>query len=266
MRFGVCFGINFPQMIAPAVESGFDYVECGFSLLSKCEDSIFEEYKQELFRHNIKCEAANGFLPGDMRVLDHSVGQEEFISYLKKGFERGLEIGLRKVCFGSSQARNIPDGMAFDEGFRGLVRFLTDTVAPLAEKYQIEVVIEPLCRDESNIINSIAEGVMLAAAVNSPYISTLADLYHMVKEGDSLDLLRQLRGNIHHSHISNPFSKQELKRDYPMHESEFDYQGFISALKYVGCDTCSVEANFHDYCHDVKEAGALLSRLNRLTD
>ena len=50
--------------------------------------------------------------------------------------------------------------------------------------------IEPLNRKESNIINSVAEGVRFARQVNRPEIRVLADFYHIDEEREPLDTLK----------------------------------------------------------------------------
>jgi sugar phosphate isomerase/epimerase len=46
-----------------------------------------------------------------------------------------------------------------------------------ASKYDITIVIEPLNKSETNIINSVAEGYKLAQQVNHPNVKLLADFY-----------------------------------------------------------------------------------------
>jgi sugar phosphate isomerase/epimerase len=71
---------------------------------------------------------------------------------------------VRILCFGSGGARRVPDGFSKDEAFAQLVAFGT-RIAPEAKAHGITVVIEPLRRQETNIINTAAEGFALVKAV-----------------------------------------------------------------------------------------------------
>lgn len=261
MRYGICFGIESPERIAPSVKAGFDYIEGGFCSLSRAEDEVFEKFKNELEKNNIKMEAANGFLPKDLPVMGDDYNQSRLVEYIEKGMQRGSQIGLKMVAFGSSKARSVPDYITYAEGFRQIGEFLKNVVSPLAEKYGITIVTEPLRMDECNIINTVKEGVMLSVLAGKENISCLADNYHMEGAGDTFDDIIQLKGSIKHGHISNPVSKKGLKRDFPASLDEYDYQGYVDALKEAGCNRCSIEAQCVDFDSEIATAGKLLKSL-----
>ena len=100
---------------------------------------------------------------------------------------------------------------------------------------------------------------MLAVLSGRDNIACLADLYHMVD--DNNDDIRQLRGSVRQAHFSNPTSTDGLKRRFPKSLEEYDYQAFIDALKFAGCERCSVEAKCVDYATEAFEAGNLIKEL-----
>lgn len=252
-------GIDSPQNVKFTKDAGFDYMECGFSLLSRADEDIFNEYKTALELSNIKCEAANCFLPGDLPVIGHNYWSGEYTDFIENGMARGKKIGLEVIVFGSSTARNVPNGISFSDGFHQLGDFLGRVVSPIAEKYKMTVVIEPLRKNETNIINTVKEGTMLSVLSGKNNIACLADLYHMVD--DDNDDIRQLKGSIRHAHFSNPYPSNGEKRGFPKRLDEYDYQGFIDALKFAGCERCSVEARCLDFATEVFEAGSLIKQL-----
>ena len=259
MRYGMCTGIEFPERVKVIADAGFDYVECGYCNLSRADDSVFESFKKALEENNIKCEAANGFLPKDLPIINGDM--EKIAAYIENGMKRGVQIGLKKIVFGSSVARTVPESVSYAEGFRQLGEFLKNVVSPLAEKYGMMIVTEPLRKDECNIINTVKEGVMLAVLSGRDNIAGLADIYHMIGEGDTFEDVKQLTGSIKHAHICNPYTKKNLKRDFPSDINEFDYQGFVDALAFAGCETCSVEAQCIDFNTEAAAAGMLLKSL-----
>ena len=48
MRYGMCMGIDSPQNVKIAKDAGFDYMECGFSLLSRADEEMFQRFKKAL--------------------------------------------------------------------------------------------------------------------------------------------------------------------------------------------------------------------------
>lgn len=252
-------GIDSPQNVKIAKDAGFDYMECGFAMLSRADEKTFECFKSALEENDIKCEAANCFMPADLPIIGKEYDGAEYVEYIENGMKRGKEIGMKIVVFGSSAARSVPDGVSYAEGFRQLGDFLGRVVSPIASKYGITVVTEPLRKDETNIINTVKEGVMLAVLSGKDNIACLADLYHMVS--DNNDDIRQLRGSIRHAHFSNPHSGNELKRLFPKSFDEYDYRSFIDALEYAGCERCSVEARCIDYPKEAFESGNFIKLL-----
>lgn len=261
MRYGVCFGIDKVERVKIAADAGFDYIECGFCGLSRESDEVFESFKAALKENNIKCESANGFIPKDLPLIGEAYDKEKTAAYIENGMKRGAEIGLKTVVFGSGKARAVPENISYAEGFRQLGVFLSGVVSPLAKKYGITVVIEPLRTQECNIINTVKEGTMLAVLSEKDNIACLADIYHMMYAGESYDEIRQLKGSLKHAHISNPSFEDGGNRTYPADSGEYDYQGYVDALTYAGCERCSVEAGCDDFETEAPVAGRLLKAL-----
>lgn len=259
MRYGVSFSLEGPQQVKMAKEAGFDYVECGFGTLSRADSAMVDAYAQALKENEICCEAANCFIPGDLPIIGTDFARQEMRDYIENGFRRGAAIGLKTVVFGSGGARRVPDGVSFGEGFRQLGAFLREVVSPLAAAYGMTVVIEPLRKNESNIIHTLDEGVMLAALADRENIACLADVYHMWGAGETFDDIRRMRGCIVHGHISNPETPiPEAKRTFPLRKDEFDYAGFVAALEDAGCTRCSIEARAYDFPTEILQAGKVL--------
>ena len=110
--------------------------------------------------------------------------------------------GARLVVFGSGTARAIPDGFPREQATEQLVTFLR-LVAQVATANEIIIAIEPLNRKESNVINSVADGVALAAQVNRAPIRVLADFYHMDEENEPLAHISQYKNWLAHIHVAD---------------------------------------------------------------
>lgn len=245
MRYGMCSAEQSPEIIEIVKKAGYDYIECRFWWLARLSDEEFADYQKLLEENELPCEAANCFIPGEFKLINNpELNVDALKAFVETGMKRCSELGVETVVFGSGGARSIPEGVDRKDGLNQLTSFLRDIIAPIAEKYEITVVIEPLSYADTNVINTIKEGADLAASTGSKYISDLCDLYHMVCVGEDVAAnIRALKGSIKHAHIACALeSGMGITRLFPRTTDEYDYQSFIDALEYAGCPRCSVEA------------------------
>jgi sugar phosphate isomerase/epimerase len=71
-----------------------------------------------------------------------------------------------------------------------------------AAQYQVPLIYEPLNRYETNLINTVADGVELLQKLSTKNVRLLADLFHMnIEEADLPAAIRAGRGAIGHIHF-----------------------------------------------------------------
>mgnify|MGYP003305639493 CR=1 FL=1 len=99
MKIGVCRGLDDFESIKCAAEAGLDYYECSFGSLVNFDDEKFQKCKAYLEENNLPCLVANGFLPGDLKVVGNNIDYDALNTYLDKGFERAKELGLKNSSF-----------------------------------------------------------------------------------------------------------------------------------------------------------------------
>ncbi len=159
------------------------------------------------------------------------------------------------MVFGSGGARRVPDGFSKDEAFEQLVAF-GKRIAPEARSHGITVAIEPLRREETNIINSAAEGLALVEAIGDPNFQLMIDFYHLASEKEHPAIVSRAKDHLRHLHMANPAG-----RVFPIAWEEYDYAPFFSTLRQAGYDRrISVEASTKDLAADAPRAIALLRR------
>jgi len=250
MRIGVCAGtdIKNPGLVKKA---GFDYMETGFNTVAAMKQDDFDRFVSACADSAIKCEAANCFLPGSLSVTGKDVDYSALGEFIEKGFIRCAELGTETVVFGSGRARDMKDGYTLRECYAQIVYFLKNTVAPLCEKYAVNLAIEPLCRYETAAINTVKEACQIAAATESERIKVLADIYHMRVSGDDYSNILSVGGDLIHAHISYPFALGRHNRVYPNEKYCFDYSDFIGNLKKAGCTRVSIEGGTDDFEKDL---------------
>ncbi|PYR62523.1 MAG: hypothetical protein DMF91_06370 [Acidobacteria bacterium] len=118
----------------------------------------------------------------------------------------------------------------------------------------ITIAIEPLRREETNIINSAAEGLELVRAIDDPNFQLMVDFYHLASEKEDPEIVVRARAHIRHLHMANPQG-----RVFPLQWDEYDYAPFFANLRKIGYDKrISVEASAKDFPNEGPQAIALL--------
>jgi len=197
--------------------------------------------------------ASNLFLPATLKVTGPAIDRDQQLAYVRKAFARLQQIGITVVVFGSGGARLVPDGFSKEQAFQQLVEF-GRRIAPEARAHGITVAVEPLRPQETNIINSAAEGLDLVNAINDPNFQLMVDFYHLASVKEDPAIILRARDHIRHLHMANPEG-----RIFPRTPTEYDYQPFFAALRTLGYSgRISVEASTKDLPGDAPPAIALL--------
>ncbi len=256
MKFGVCVGTDIEKMKLIKA-AGYDYAESHCQEIAK-KDKV---YLDAMKATGLPVVAANCFI--GMRIMGEEKDEKAICEYLDRLFENASYLGIKYLVFGSSAARRIPEDMSLEEGRGHIIDFLKCSVAPLAEKYNITVAIEPLRPEECNAVNTVADGVEIAKTVNSPLVKVLADVAHMYVQNEPMECLTEYKDWLVHAHTSNPAPDPSLgrKRIYPTENDEFSQADFIEALIDAGVEYCSIEAEVIDFENDIKNAYAVLEKL-----
>ena len=239
--------------IDAARAAGFDYVELATSEIAGLSDADFEQAAAHIRQTGIAAPAANLFLPATIKVTGASIDQAQQMAYVRKAFARLSRLGTQIVVFGSGGAGLVPDGFPKDRAFQQLVDF-GRRIAPEARAHGITIAIEPLRHEETNIINSAAEGLDLVNAIDDANFQLMVDFYHLSSEKEDPAIIGRAGAHIRHLHMANPDG-----RVFPRRWEEYNYAPFFAALKQIGYgQRISVEASTKDLPADAPVAIALL--------
>jgi len=252
VQVGLCTRL---ENIEAARAAGFDYLELGTTELAGLSDADFDNAVARIRKLGIPTPVTNLFLPATLKVTGPDIDRDAQLQYVRKAFGRLARIGVQIVVFGSGGARRVPDGFSQDEAFRQLVDF-GRRIAPEARANGITVAIEPLRKQETNIINSAGEGFDLVKAIDHPNFQLMIDFYHLASESEAPDIVIRAKDHLVHLHMANPRG-----RVYPLAWDEYDYAPFFSTLRTIGYDKrISVEASTKDQPREAPLAIALLRR------
>ena len=249
MRFGCCFGSDLSRATALR-DAGFDYGEPHISHLMQMDDLSFAAAANALREVGLPIESGCVLLPGGMALDRLRRDSATLDSYLRLAAQRCQTLGMRTVVFGSGGARRTPEGLSDTEMFEDLVVFLRDYAAPAFSSVGIRIAIEPLS-ERPCLINTVSDALLLADAVGDDDVQVLADNFHMYKENDSIENIRQADRRLLHAHICSP-----VLRSIPSHGDGYDLYPFLKAVADAGCERVSVEAHIHaeTFAQDMQEA------------
>ncbi len=223
MKIGFCGKMERAAEIAAA---GFDYLELPVTSLADGTEEETEKMAETLEELHLPVPSFNVLFPKTLRLLETETRDDQIRAYLDTVFPRVQKLGGRTVVFGSGGSRKRPEGMAYGDAFRRLTE-VTRIIGGEAEKFGITIVIEPLNREETNMICSVAEGACLAAAANHPHVALLGDYYHIAREHQPPEDIARV-GGIRHAHIATAAGRR-----IPL-EAEEGFRTMFSAMKQTG--------------------------------
>jgi sugar phosphate isomerase/epimerase len=238
-EFGVCAKISdFPMLSA----AGFSFVEEGVSrfLVPDKPDSVFFGILGEQRKTGARVISCNGFFPGHLKIVGDTTMHDELVAWGETALKRAQMAGMNYIVLGSGKARNVPDGFPKEKAVEQFVD-LCKKLGPVAQKYNIVIVIEPLNSAETNLINTVAEGAATVEAVNHPNIQLLCDIYHMMRENEPAEHIVTYGKYIRHCHIA-----EKEGRTAPGVEQD-DFTPYFAAMKKIGYKGgLSVECRWKD--------------------
>lgn len=266
MRFGCCInmvasgpdGIG-AEHLCELEHMGYDYVEMPLAEMMGLDEQKFLELRKKMDRLTIGCEVCNNFFPKHIRLTGQKVHMEMVLSYAEKALTRANVLGASCVVFGSGAAKNVPDGTSLKRGYQQVAELLNQ-IAPLAAERDIVICIEPLRKQECNLINTFDEGVRLADEIGHPNIKVLADYFHMMAEAEPMSHLCGHGGRyLAHVHFSSS------GRKFPGYQDEAEYHEFFNELKKIGYDSrISCEAYSGNFMAEAPMALGFLKHMDAI--
>lgn len=254
MRFGICAS----YLAVAALDSiTFDYFEESVQrfLAPERPQEEFEEQLRAARALPIPVEAANVLLPSDLKLVatpTQRVDHARIERYIKTALARAEQAGIRVIVFGSGVARAAPPDGDRADAARQIGEHLARWGA-WAREHGVTFALEPLRYEETNVLNTVAEGAALIERVGSPGARLLADTYHMACNGESPDDLASIAPLLAHVHVA-----ERQDRAAPGTHGE-DLRPYFAALRRGGYDArISIECDWRDFAAQAGPAIATL--------
>ena len=225
VKVGVC-----NRDVAGAEKYGFDYVEPAAADIAAMSKDQFREFSDTVLASPLRCYAFNSFIRRpDLKVVGPEVPTSALRGYLEGCLPRCRRLGASIVVWGSAGSRNVPEGFSREQARDQIASFLK-MAGEVASRSHVIVAIEPLRRQESNILNTGAEALEMVRRVKHPNIRMIIDYFHLREENEDPRIIEIGRREIVHLHFANPHG-----RVWPHDLVEDDhYAAFFGYVKKAG--------------------------------
>lgn len=243
-----------PEEAAMAKAAGAKYIEPGVRTLmvpTKSE-AEFQKNLAVLRASGLSAPVCNSFISGAIKSVGPDHVKADVLAYAEIAFRRAKIAGVKQIVYGSGGSRRIPEGFSRETAKAQFIELLTD-MAPLAQKYGVELCLEPLRSQECNFINSPSEAAEILDVVNHPSAMMVCDYYHVTQEGRGIEEVYAARKYITHTHIA----ENEGRRPPGTHGD--DFKPFLNALRKIGfTGNISLECRWQDKPAEMAKAVKVL--------
>ena len=225
VEVGVCAGT---EDLGKAERWGFDYLEPAAAAIAALSATEFERVRQRVLASRLRCRSFNSLIR-TMQVVGPEANLDAVSTYLNAALDRCRQLGARVVVWGSASSRNIPAGHSREQAWQEIKRFL-QRAGDIAKSHELVIGIEPLRKQESNIINAGAEALRLVDEVKHPNVKMIIDYYHLRMENEDPDILVRARQHVVHLHFANPNGRRWPKSV----DDDPEYGRFFQLVKQIG--------------------------------
>jgi len=126
--------------------------------------------------------------------------RQKTIAYLDKLIDFCGDLDGSCMVFGSPKQRSTRDA-SIEEAKKYFAEGLA-RVADHAQERRVKILVEPLGKSITDVVNTLAEALELAGQVNHPAVQIMFDFNNTVDETEPFDvLLRKYYNHIHHVHV-----------------------------------------------------------------
>ena len=226
MILGVCCGSD-ENTIKMMSEIGYRYLEGGIK--GFCENKAhLEATLDALDKYKIRWEVGQHPFPGeyDLSGKQSKEALEKVRDYMYALISSTSDLNISTLVMGAGGARVLPSPDKYENVIEQMADICRYAISPVLDEFGIILALEGLRKDETPIMHRTDESILIAKTANVPNIKVMADLYHVIGEGENLDDFVNYKGYIRHAHIGKP-----SPRVMPSNGDGYDYKPFFEALR-----------------------------------
>ncbi|MBB6238263.1 sugar phosphate isomerase/epimerase [Pedobacter sp. AK013] len=182
-RLGIVSGLTQDSL---AYAAGFKIIgESVPKILSPTlTDDQFNANLKKIKAAKCKVLSCNLFYPASIKIAGPEVDEAKVLTYTETVLSRAEQAGVKFIVLGSSGARSIPADYDIVKAKTDFVS-LCKKLAQIAGKYKVTILLENLETTETNFITSLKSAAEIVRKVNHQNFRLNADIFHMMREGES---------------------------------------------------------------------------------
>lgn len=208
---------------------GYEGIEFGGGGLEGRQDEIINATSQSKVKPSTICAGFRG-CPLDADKSQRDLAMSDMKELLKVAANIGA-VGLIMVpIFGRPRIPDLSPYKTARQLEMELLVTLLKELGDYAKEVGSVVLVEPLNRYETHLLNRLEQGVDVCKQVNSPNVKIMADFFHMsIEERDIPKSIEEAGEYIYHVHLAD---STRLLPGY----GHTDFQAGFAALKKIGYD------------------------------
>jgi D-psicose/D-tagatose/L-ribulose 3-epimerase len=138
--------------------------------------------------------------------------REKTVAYVRDLVDFCADLGGSVMIFGSPQQRNAVE-ITVEEAKKYFAQGLA-SLADHAQSRNMQILIEPLDKSQTNVVNTLAEAEAIVDEINHPAIQTMFDFHNTPDETEPFDVLvNKYYPHIKHVHVQEMNGKHLGKGD-----------------------------------------------------
>jgi sugar phosphate isomerase/epimerase len=150
-------------------------------------------------------------------------------AYLEALIHLCADLGGDRMVLGSPKQRLVMPGCTEEQAWQW-AREIFQGLLPAAEERGVTLCLEPLARADTNLFNTVREGMRMVVEIGHPRFRVHLDVKAMCDEGRPLDaIIREAAGQVGHLHVN------DANRNGPGW-GDTDYGPVVQALADIGYD------------------------------
>lgn len=244
-RFSICNEVfektPFSQACAAIRRIGYDGIEIAPFTLAESPEEISPEqrraYKQSMADSGLGFVGLHWLMvsPPGLHVTTNDTSlRARSWNHIRKLIDLCADLGDNGVMvFGSPKQRNAVDGASPAQAAKVFAGELAK-VAPQAEDRGVRILVEALPKEQSNVINTLAEATAIVEQIGSPAVQTMFDTHNAVDETTPhTELIRRFFPHIAHIHVNERDGREPGTGDYDFSQllktlADLKYGGWVS--------------------------------------
>ena len=203
-------GMDWGEQCRLVGRTGYQGIEVApFSLVTESIEELTPADRREMVRAmkeaGIECAGLHWLLSPPPAGLQVTTPDRErrgkSWAYVEKLIDFCGDLGGAVMVFGSPKGRGTAAGLSVGEAKNHLAEGLS-RAADHAQRRGVKILLEALGRDQTDVVNSLAETVELLRRIDHPAIQTMFDFHNTLDETEPFPLLiEKYFSYIHHVHV-----------------------------------------------------------------